>query len=400
MTKEKIENIQQSTDTFSIQYEKNQIDNKGVRFSTMLLAAKYAAMGLLILLTYITGFARYIGDWAIALGGSADNFVIWFGFGFAYSICLSVLVFPIDWYREAVVQVKSGVHGMPWVNTLGRILRRDFFDALLWGGLNYYFLVMYFSLSTTGRQGPMGGNTPQWWIISALWGMLFVPALFIIINLLKLITDNSVKQVPTGPDRRIIKELGRKFRVTVLDVFYYNLGGDFNAETKLVGLFGVYFVFVPAKLKGKDVIIASVAKAMARADVLKGTVINILRWVFFVAGSYLIYLAFNWVYVNNVFSWFSEQAGTGDPAVGIIVMFIIGALYLIATPLINLISKRMDIGADKLASRAIGRPEVYSNYLKMVDTGKAISSETDNMTKMCLMDTYDSEEIERRLATK
>lgn len=400
MPKEQTENMQQETSTHQVQYGKNQIDINGVRFSTLLLALKYGVIGLLIFLTYITGFARYIGDWAVALGSNAGNFAVWFGFGFAYSLCLLVLVFPIDWYREAVVQVKSGVHGMPWASTLGRILRRDVLEALLWGGLNYFFLLMYFSLSTTGRQGPLGGNTPQWWIISALWGLLLVPAWFIITDFLRLVAGNSVGQVPSGPDRRIIKELGRKFRITILDIFYYNLGGDFNAETKLFGLFGVYFVFVPAKLKGKDVIIASVAKAMARADVLKGTVINITRWVFFVAGSYIMYLAFNWVYVNNVFSWFSEQGGTGDPAVGIILMFVFGTLYLIATPLVNLISKKMDVGADKLASRAIGRPEVYSNYLKMADSGKGLSEATDGMTKTCLMDTYDSQEIERHLANR
>ncbi len=375
-----------------IHVERNPVDTRIVAKSTMLLGLKYLIWGLLVLITYFTGFARYIGDWAISLAYPSE-FLTWTGFGFMFFILVSALTFPIDYCREFVLATKGGSHSMPWVSTLGRWVRRTFLDASFWGLLNWFIMKMYFSIASPGKQGPQGGSAPNWWINALLWGLLLVPAWFEIRDFLLLVFSNAIKQIPKGQDRDRLRQLGKALRITILDVFYYDLGGDYNAESKLFGLFGVYFLFVPAKLAGKDALYASAAKGIARAKVLRGTVLNIIRWIAYALCIILLWVGYNWAYVNPVFTWYSEQTKVGDPALFIMVFLVFGAVFLAATPLVNYFAKNMDIGADKLANKVIGKPDAYDHYLELVDSGKGVSGKRDTWTEIGLFDTFSADKV-------
>jgi len=195
----------------------------------------------------------------------------------------------------------------------------------------------------------------------------------------------------------MIKALAKRFGITLLGVFTFELTGDYNAESKLFGFFGVYVLFIPGHLQGKEVMYASIAKVFAQAKVLQGTVVNIIRWCAFVIFTYITYIGFNMAYSSTIFTWFSETALTGDPALNFLMLLVIGACFLLVTPIINMTAKSFEVGANKLAVKMIGRTDVFEQYLGLVDSGKGVSGKRDVYTEICLMDTIEAGKVKEYL---
>jgi Zn-dependent protease with chaperone function len=112
----------------------------------------------------------------------------------------------------------------------------------------------------------------------------------------------------------------------------------------------------------------------------------------------VLWIGYNWAYVNPVFTWFSEQTMVGDPSLFIMVFFVFGVLFLTTTPFTNYFARGMDISADKLAKRIIGKPDVYGHYLDLIDAGKGVSGKRDTWTEIALMDTYEANKIKDQIS--
>jgi len=375
---------------------RNPINMEIVKRSTMLLGLKYLIWGTLILLTLVTGFARYLGDWSISRGYPSD-LLAWGGFAFVIYILLSTLTFYLDWMREFTLGIKSGFHAMPWVSVFGRWIRKIFIDGVGFALLCFFMQRMYFSLKTAGHQGPAGGSAPQWWLLASIIAIIVIPLWFQVRNTLLLLTGNSFHIFQKGDNRNMVKAMAKRFGITLLGVFTFDLTGDYNAESRLFGFFGVYILFIPGHLQGKEVMFASIAKVFAQAKVLQGTVINIIRWFAFVFFTYITYLGFNMAYSSTIFTWFSETALTGDPALNLLMLLAIGFCFLLATPVVNITSKNFEVGANNLAVKMLGRSDIFEQYLNLVDSGKGVSGKRDMYTEIGLMDTIEASKAKEYL---
>lgn len=190
--------------------------------------------------------------------------------------------------------------------------------------------------------------------------------------------------------------LGKRYRFTILGISYYSLSGDYTAETKLVGMLGIYWVFLPETLYGKDAVVASASKAMAQAQSLKGTVTNAINWLAFCVGTMLSYFGFHLSYkiLYPMFTWPSEAAGTADPSLFFWMLLSYGLVFLVAKFINNLISKAMNRAADRTALNGVEQTSTYTAYQRALESGNGFSSEREPLTDMFLMDTYSPEKAE------
>lgn len=383
-----------------IEQAKKPVDKDLVKKITSLLGMKYAIWAGIILLTYFTGLARYIGDWAITLSYPTE-FYAWFGFGFAFFILLTIATSYIDYLREWVYGVASGQHSMPFVSVLGRWARKTFLNAALWGAIGYYLVNIFFMFKTQGNSNVEGGDAPIIWMLAACgFAVILLPVILHIYDFLMFVTGHSIRQVPRSNERERIRQLGKQFRVTIIDIAAFDLAGDFDVESKLFGFFGVYFLFVPNKLFGKETLYDSVSKAIARTKVIRGTVANLARWGIFAVVCFLVYVGFNWSYFNPIFTWFSATTRTGDPYLVTLVMLSYGAVMIIGTPIVNSLLKLYDGLANKYVMRVRTNPPSYAHYLELEEQGKGFAPERDNITEMYMCDTLSSTSAKSKIETQ
>jgi hypothetical protein len=366
--------------------EKIPVNPDIVKKSTMLLGLKYAIWAVIILITYVTGLARYIGDWAISMGYPIE-FYAWFGFTFAFFVLLSAITSYIDYLRDWVYAVQSGQHSMPLVSVIGRWARKTFLKGVLWGSFTYFLVNIYFQTRAITSSSVEGGDTPvMWLVVVCTLGIVLIPVIMHIFDFLSFILSYSVRQVPKSNERERIRQLGKQFRITILDIAAFDLAGDFNVQSRLFGFFGVYFLFVPNKLFGKETLYDSASKALARSKVIQGTVANLVRWAIFAVSCFLIYIAFNWSYFNPIFTWFSSMTRTGDPYLVTLIMLIYGSIMIVGTPIVNSLLKLYDKIADKMVVRVRENPASYPHYLELEEYGKGFAPERDKLTELYLCD--------------
>lgn len=366
--------------------EKKPVNPEIVKKSTMLLGIKYAVWAAIILLTYVTGLARYIGDWAISMGYPIE-FYAWFGFTFAFFVLLTAITSYIDYLREWVYAVQSGQHSMPFVSVLGRWARNTFLKGILWSSFSYFLVFVYFQTRAISTSSVEGGETPiLWLLVVCLIAVVLLPLVLHVYEFLSFILGYSIRQVPRSNERERIRQLGKQFRVTIIDIAAYDLAGDFNVESKLFGFFGVYFLFVPNKLFGKETLYDSASKALARTKVIQGTVANLARWAIFAVSCFLIYIAFNWSYFNPIFTWFSTTTRTGDPYLVTMMMLSYGAVMIVGAPVVNFLQKLYDGLANKYVMRVRENPPSYSHYLELEEQGRGFAPERDQLTEMYICD--------------
>ena len=226
-----------------------------------------------------------------------------------------------------------------------------------------------------------------------IYGIIAIPLWLWLRDLWLFITGFGFRSA-NRRDENIAKVnlLGKRYGMTILGVYYYHLSGDYSAETKLVGFFGLYFVFLPGTLSGKPSIVASASKALARAKGMHGTIKNVINWFMINLGVIFSLLGFHLSYYTlyPIFTWPSDQAAMiADPSLQFWILFFLGASMLIATFLNNIIGKILDKQANHLAEK-LGF-EKLDSYQMQAELGRGFKEEREPLTNLFLLDKAEPE---------
>jgi len=363
---------------------------------TLLTGLKYGLFGLILVLIMLTA-SRFIGDNVIS-AMYPNRFYPWFGFGIILYIFISILLFPIDYFKDFKLGIQSGLHSMTWIDVVGRWARKTFLDAISFGFISYILFLGYFdrfmpeSVRIVKHADALANSGLIGYLIRLalpilVIGIIAIPLWLWVRDTLLFLTSYGFKSA-NRLDENIAKVrlLGKRYGCTILGIKYYHLAGDHCAETKLVGFFGLYFVFLPGTLAGKSAVVASASKAFARAKGMHGTIKNLINWLVFGFGLIMSFFGFHLSYkiLYPAFTWPSESAFTADPSLVLWIMLFMGISFLLATFINNNVGKILDKNTDKLAEK--NGFEKLDGYKRIAELGRGFEGKREPITNLFMMD--------------
>ncbi|MEZ4812239.1 MAG: hypothetical protein R2883_01900 [Caldisericia bacterium] len=376
--------------------EKEPVNLSARKQMTILTGIKYAFFGILLILLFVTG-SRFIGDNVIS-AMYPNRFYPWFGFGSILFLLISIILFPIDYYKDFILGKKSGLHSMTWIDIVGRWARRVFIDAVSFGFISYIMFLGYFDrfiwdavriakhadyIATSGLFGYLLRLT----IPILVFGIVLIPVWLWLKDTLLFFTSYGFRSTKRFDENVAkVKLLGKRYGCTILGTYYYHLSGDHTTETKLVGFFGLYFVFLPGTLSGKSALVASASKAFANAKGMHGTIKNIVNWVVFGIGIFLSMYGFHLSYkiLYPRLTWPSETAFTADPSLVMWIMFFMGLAFLLATFINNNLGKILDKSSDRIAEK--NGFERLDGYKRHRELSMGFDDKREPLTDLFLID--------------
>jgi hypothetical protein len=223
------------------------------------------------------------------------------------------------------------------------------------------------------------------------WRFVFFPiaALLITFMLIELVSIFKV----TGMDETrlgAIQNISKKFSIIPLGFHYYGLQGDGQVETKLFGLFGLFYVFIPENLENEEEIYASVTHAFARYKNNNGLVLAIARILLFTVLAIFAWLLFDYSYMSGMFSWFYSFL-SGDSQLILVLLMAMGFIFGIAgKPLINKIAMAMDKYSRKTVATFV-KPEVYESYITKLEQATGEYGNTDKIAQLYFADSHQAD---------
>ncbi len=376
---------------------RNDVDLSARKTVTMLTGLKYLLFGIILFLLLLT-VSRYFGDHATSAFSQSVP-LLWFLAPIFIFISISIILSPIDYLKDYLYSVKAGLHSMTLIDVLGRWVRKLIFDSVSFGLAVYLIFQAYYwklpglSISYSNNQTFVAevGLLPYLIILAfpfLLYGILAIPLWTWLRDTFLFISGYGFKRTDRR-DENIAKVnlLGKRYGMTILGVYYYHLSGDYSAETKLVGFFGLYFVFLPGTLSGKASIVASASKALARAKGMHGTIKNIVNWFMINLGVIFSLLGFHLSYYTlyPIFTWPSDQAAMiADPSLQFWMLFFLGLFMLLATFVNNVIGKLLDKNVNRLAEK-LGF-EKLEGYQAQAELGRGFIEEREPLTDLFLID--------------
>lgn len=376
--------------------KKEPVDLETRKKMTMLTGLKYALFGLLLVLLFVFG-SRFIGDNVIS-AMYPNRFYPWFGFGTILFILFSVILFPIDYYKDFVLGKKAGLHSMTWIDIAGRWARRTFVDAISMGFACYIMFLGYFDrfvweavritkhadyIANSGLIGYLLRLT----IPIVVFSIILIPVWLWLKDTLLFFTSYGFRRTKKFDENIAkVKLLGKRYRCTILGTFYYHLSGDHTVETKLIGFFGLYFVFLPGNLSGKSALVASASKAFANAKGMHGTIKNIVNVVVYGIGTFFSMFGFHLSYkiLYPRLTWPSETAFTADPSLVMWIIFFMGLAILAATFINNNLGKILDKSSDKVAEK--NGLERLDGYKRLSELSMGFDDKREPTTNLFMID--------------
>ncbi|MBU0548988.1 MAG: M48 family metallopeptidase [Candidatus Omnitrophica bacterium] len=301
---------------------------------------------LLLFLLQSSGFALCLENSLSLVFG--NNFLLVFSYCLILYLLYFLLTFPLGFYRSYVVEHRFGLSRqkfLPWLS--------DQFKELLVGFIIFIILIQGFFFFL--RTFPL-----NWWWISALFWVFFSVILARVFPVLIIPLFFKYKPISDEALRARILNLGKKMGVKVLDVFQI----DFSKKTEkanaaLVGLGKSKRVILTDTLQGKytpeeiEVILAHEFSHYRLRHMIKLLILNAAT----IFLSFYVIFYFSGLILEASKLHLSDVAGLG------IWLFCFTLLQIIATPLLNWISRVMEKNADFLALKSSGLKEAFISMM-------------------------------------
>jgi STE24 endopeptidase len=301
---------------------------------------------------------------------------------------------------SAVFLIISSLLTLPWSLYAGYFRERSYgrtsqplSDFLMQGGIAMLISALVGGLFLMGVYWLMRRTGKRWWLWS---GALTAAALAFIMLLSPVLIEplfNKYTPVPTGQVRDAVVGMAGRAGIPPNKVYMFNGSRQSNNFTANAGGVGS-----TARVAISDVAFKNASLDEVRAVtgheighyVLKHTWWGIL--FFSVLAVVFLWLA------DRLFPWFARKFGSStmiaDPRGVPILMFVVGLLSFIASPLLNTFSRTLETQADAYSLRTENRPDALSTAL--VKTAEYRYPRPGKLEEIVF---YDHPSVERRVHT-
>jgi STE24 endopeptidase len=301
---------------------------------------------------------------------------------------------------SAVFLISSSLLTLPWT------LYADYFrekgygrtsqplsDFLMQGGIAMLISAVVGGLFLTGVYWLMRRTGSRWWLWS---GALTAAALAFFMLLSPVLIEplfNNYTPVPPGQVRDAVVAMAGRAGIPPNKVYMFNGSRQSNNFTANAGGVGS-----TARVAISDVAFKNASLDEVRAVtgheighyVLKHTWWGILFFS-------ILAVVFLWL-ADRLFPWFARKFGSSaiiaDPRGVPILMFVVGVLSFLASPLLNTFSRTLETQADAYSLRTENRPDALSTAL--VKTAEYRYPRPNRLEEIIF---YDHPSVERRVHT-
>jgi STE24 endopeptidase len=271
----------------------------------------------------------------------------------AFNVLSSLIALPwavySNWWREKSYGLTSQAFGGWFVEFLIQL-------AISTVVMGVFFAILYWIIRRAPRLWPVwaGVLTSVFFIVVMFLGPIFIEPIF-----------NKYQEAPNGPVRSMVVQMGQQVGVPTDKIFIYNGSKQSNRYTANVsGLFGTARVAMSDTMFAKGADIAEV-KGVVGHEMGHYVRKHILIFVPFM-GVVVAILGFitNWLF-PRVQGWLAEEriAGIADPAGLPILMIVASTLILLATPVLNTMSRWQEADADNFSMRHFNEPDGLAKAL-------------------------------------
>lgn len=267
--------------------------------------------------------------------------------GLALGILAEAVTLPLALRREVVLR-RYGLSVRTWGNWLGDAAKSALIGAVLSAGA----LAALYAL--------LGSSPAWWWVVAAPGAAVLVAVLSFVLPVLVEPLFAKFVPMPDSPLRQRLLELADRAGVPVRDVLVADASRRTTALNAYVSGFGptrrivVYDTLLRDAPEGEvEVVVAHELGHAARHDVLRGTVLSAVGVAALCCVLHLVLSSPPLLRAAGV------ESGADPRSVGL--LFAVAATVgLVATPVQNMLSRRVESRADTFALELGGRPAVFA----------------------------------------
>ncbi|MEJ0024889.1 MAG: M48 family metallopeptidase [Rhizomicrobium sp.] len=278
-----------------------------------------------------------------------------------YILIVTVLSFPLTLYESFLRERAYGLMNQTFFGWFLEFLTVTGVNLILFTiGLT----LLYWAIRSAGR---------TWWIWATGVFAAFFAVVAVIAPVLLAPLTNTYTPLPAGPLKNDILSLARANGIPATDVFLFDASKQSDRiSANVSGLFGTTRISLNDNLLNKsshDEVLAVLGHEMGHY-VMNHQVVQ-LAWLSLVALVTFLFLDGGFTALVGIFGGNWDVRRIDDPA-GLPVLAALAAVFLmLATPVLNTITRTMEIQADMYGINAARKPDAFAtSVLKLANYRK------------------------------